>query len=234
VAINDDKSKRLETVTQTIQNRWGQQSLRTLKQVEISCISTTYPQLDQALGIGGIPRGRITEILGHATSGAATLMMRIIGSGQAADNMIVYIDSEKTFNPVYAAYHGLKSDKTLLVQAATPENAAGIARELIVSGGVGVLAIRVSDTRKPSPGLLGQLNSAVGQSSCALLVLHDPMRGESWLSFYASVRLQLVRERWLRKRQQICGLRARVTILKNKLAAPGRPVSITIPIRSEA
>ena len=111
-----------------IQQRWGTQALRrwgeapayrqgqAARAVEAPHIPTGFPALDQALGIGGIPRGRITEMMGAPTSGMATLALKVIASAQSRRDMAAYVDLGYTFDPDYAARCGVTPDKLLLVR----------------------------------------------------------------------------------------------------------------------
>ena len=107
--MSSGKKKRLEAMMAALQLRWGQKALQPGDQAfpptaEVSPISTSFPSLDRALdGIGGIPRRRLTEILGAPTSGMATLALKIIATAQAEGNLAVYIDLGATFDPDYAA-----------------------------------------------------------------------------------------------------------------------------------
>jgi recombination protein RecA len=232
VTDNEAKRKRLSEVTQQIQNRWGHQAIHTFTAAEtIPHVPTSYEPLDSVLGIGGVPRGRITEILGAPTSGAATLILRIIASAQRQQDMAIYIDPLCTFDPVYAAQHGVNPDQVLLIRNPHKEKAWEMARDLISSGGVGVMTFHTSHLGQPPNGMLSQINTALGKSPCALLILQSLQRPVVNVVDFASLRLQLTRERWLRRRAEVSGYRTRVTILKNKLAPVGRSVGITIPLQ---
>ncbi len=238
-----DKTKRLEETTRAIQERWGITALRKLDTASsqaVACMSTQFPSLDRALGIGGIPRGRITEIAGRPTSGMGTLALRIIASTQAGGDMGVYIDSARTFDPEYATLCGVALDRLLVCRPKDHELGLSVAHDLIASGGVGVLVFDLGAESLKAGGAngIGKLLPVLAQSPCALVFLawsewsgqenHEPPGG---VSYHATLRLKIEKERWLHRRADVRGYRARVTVLKNKLASPGCPVGITISLQ---
>jgi len=232
-----------------IQQRWGLTALRRGGQapakVEVPHIPTGFPSLDKALGMGGIPRGRITELLGAPTSGMATLALKVLASAQAQRDMAAYVDLSYTFDPDYAARCGVKPAKLLLVRPHTGGQALEIIQGLIASHGVGVLALNsVSDLMAEAHGpqtisaALRQLSRVLAGSPCACLFLTPLHFGDATsmdnypsgfaLPHYAAVRLLIEKERWIRKQRDVRGYQARVTVLKNKLGAAGKRAHIAI------
>lgn len=232
-----------------IQRRWGPQALHRLGQAattaEIPHIPTGFPALDKALGIGGIPRGRVTEILGVPTSGMATLALKLIASAQAAGDVAAYIDLSFTFDPDYAARCGVNPEKLLLVRPHNGDEALEIFYSLVASRGAGLLVfdsvshmIAESHALQTLSTILRRLTGTLAQSPCAsifLTPLHfgdaasmDNYPGGFALPHYATVRLLIEKEQWLRKRRDVRGYRARVTLLKNKMGAAGKRVNIAI------
>lgn len=243
------KKQRLDMAVAAIQRRWGPKALRRWGQgapvVQIPHISTGFPNLDEALGTGGIPRSRITEVLGAPTSGMATLALKVIASAQAQGDIAAYLDLSQTFDPDYAARCGVDLDKLLLARPHTGVEALEILYSLIASRGTGVLVFdSVSHLIAEAHGpqaisiALRRLTGAVAHAPCApifLTPLHfgdaaskDNYPGGFALPHYAAVRLLIEKEEWLRKRRDVQGYRARVTVLKNKLGASGKSVSIAI------
>ena len=240
--VASDKTRRIEETARAIQERWGITALRKLDAVpspeDVSCISTQYAALDRTLGIGGIPRGRITEIAGRPTSGMGTLALRIIASAQAGGDMGVYMDCVRTFDPEYAALCGVRLDRLLICRPKDHELGLNIAFDLIGSGGVGVLVfdLGAEALRGVASNAISRLLPVLAQSPCAFIFLSwaerntdaDPGEG---ISQHATLRLKIEKERWLHRRQDVRGYRARVTVLKNKLAPLGRSVEITISLQ---
>ena len=124
------KKKRLEATVAAIQLRWGQKALQPAKQAfspteTAPHISTSFPALDQALaGIGGIPQGRLTEILGTPTSGMATLALKIIAQAQSEGHTTAYLDLGRTFDPEYAARCEVNLSHLLLIRPTTGSEAS--------------------------------------------------------------------------------------------------------------
>lgn len=224
-----DKIGRLHEATQTIQQRFGAHSLQVLRSEPVAHISTTFPSLDRALGIGGFPCGRITEISGMPTSGMNTLALKAVSSAQFQGNTAVYIDLDRTFDPVYALRCGVKVGETLLVRPNGAGQGIQIAQDLISSGGAGILVFDLGLARPT--GLLSnsltRLVGVLGGAPCALIFL---MNEDIAFLPYTSLRLQVQKEDWLKQRCEVRGYRVRITIAKNKLAPPARPVAITIHI----
>jgi recombination protein RecA len=240
----------LEATVATIQRRWGLKALRRGRPVttseEIPHIPTGFAKLDQALaGIGGIPRSRLTELLGAPTSGMATLALKIIATAQAAGDKAAYVDLAATFDPDYAARCEVNLARLLLVRPQSGPEALEIIQALITSQGVGVLVFdAVPHLLADSPNsqtlatALDRLPPLLAKSPCApifLTPLHfgDAMSTANYpggfaLPHYATLRLVLEKERWLQKGQDIQGYKARVLVLKNKLGAAGKSASIAI------
>lgn len=244
------KRRRLEMTVAAIQRRWGARALRRLgaesAQAAIPHIPTGFPALDEALdGIGGVPRSRLTEILGAPTSGMATLALKMVASAQAAGDTAAYVDLGATFDPDYADRCEVDLSRLLLVRPQTGREALEITHSLIRSRGAGILVFdAVSDLLADPQGAqlmsvaLGQIGHALPHSPCAAIFL-TPLRSGSARSLdnypggfalphYTAVRLLLQKERWLYKRRDIRGYRAQVQVLKNKLGRAGKRATIAI------
>jgi len=234
---------------QAIQKRWGPKAIHKLEasatKMEIPHIPTSFPALDRALGIGGIPRGRITEILGAPTSGMATLSLKLIAKAQEDKDTAAYLDLSYTFDPDYAARCDVSLDRLLLIRPHSGREALEITHSLIAGGGMGVLVFDsvshlLGETHGPllMSAALRQLVGALAESPCALVFLTPLYFGDATsqanypsgfaLPHYATVRLLIEKERWLKRRRDVRGYRARVTVIKNKLAPSGKSAAIEI------
>src|SRR5258708_31351707 len=154
-----EKVQRLERIAAGIQERFGAGVLHradSLPDTDVACISTQFPALDRALGIGGIPRQRISEIVGVPTCGMNTLALKIIASAQQQGDMAVYVDPDRTFDVEYAARCGGQIDRILVVRPANEPLGLDTARDLAASGGAGVLVYDL--------GMTGGLNVAAATS----------------------------------------------------------------------
>ncbi len=246
---NKAKLAKLEMTVRTIQKRWGLKAIRKLEApaaaIEIPHIPTSFPALDRALGIGGIPRGRVTEILGTPTSGMATLALKLIAKAQEDRDTAAYVDLSYTFDPDYAVRCDVSLERLLLVRPHNGREALEITTSVIAGGGIGVLVLdSVSQLLGETHGsqlmsaALRRLVGALAESPCALVFLTPLYFGNAAsednypsgfaLPHYAAVRLLIEKERWLKKRRDVRGYRARVTVIKNKLAPSGKNATIEI------
>ena len=117
-----DRDKMLELTTEQIERKFGQGSIMKLGQgnnLEVGIIPTGALPLDAALGIGGVPRGRIVEIYGPESSGKTTLALQIIAEAQALGGIVAFIDAEHALDPTYAARIGVDIDEVLISQPDT-------------------------------------------------------------------------------------------------------------------
>jgi recombination protein RecA len=143
--MTTDKEKAVELAIEQIERQFGKGSLMRLGEMaarqDVGVISTGSLSLDMALGVGGIPRGRVTEIFGSESSGKTTLAQHIIAEAQKAGGKAVYIDAEHALDPQYAAACGVNIDDLYISQPDTGEQALEIAEQLVRSSGVDVIVI---------------------------------------------------------------------------------------------
>ena len=125
--MDQDKEKVLKLTTDQIEQKFGKGSIMTLgkdgQHLEIGVIPTGSLPLDAALGIGGVPRGRIVEIYGPESSGKTTLALHVLAEAQALGGIVAFIDAEHALDPVYAARLGVDIDDVLISQPDTGEQA---------------------------------------------------------------------------------------------------------------
>ena len=251
-----DKKQKLEMTVAALQKKWGTRAIRRLRTKEqrivIPHIPTGFPALDDALEIGGLPRGRISEIVGIPTSGMATIALRTIANAQKEASHAIYIDPAQTFDPEYAARCGLALERLLLVRPYNMHQSMAILQDFIKnlgpdSDGIPILIfdtpINLLTDSKQLQHLattLDRIAVPLSQSICALLFLVSlPNQSNSTMKSYppgstlphhAAVRLFVKRERWLYKQFDIHGYQAQVVIAKNKFGPGGRQVSIAITL----
>ena len=145
-AVGDERKKALEAALQQIEKNYGKGAVMRLGQnvgMNVECIPTGSMALDAALGIGGLPRGRIVEIYGPEASGKTTLALHAVAEAQKKGGEAAFIDVEHALDPVYAGALGVDVDSLLVSQPDTGEQALEIAEALIRSG---ALAIGVVDS----------------------------------------------------------------------------------------
>ena len=165
--MDKDRAKKLETVFSQIEKQFGEGSLMKLgsDQVrQIPSISTGALSIDLALGIGGVPRGRVIEIYGPESSGKTTLSLHIAAEAQKAGGVAAFIDAEHALDPIYASALGVDIDELLVSQPDTGEQALEIANMLIDSEGVDVVVIDSVAALVPQAEIDGEM----GQSHVGL------------------------------------------------------------------
>ena len=156
----DNKTKALETALGLIEREFGTGSIMRLgdnKTIDIEEISTGSLGLDIALGIGGLPKGRIIEIYGPESSGKTTLALQVVASAQKKEGICAFIDAEHALDPVYAKNLGVDVDKLLVSQPDAGEQALEIADTLVKSGAVDVLVIDSVAALVPKAELEGDM-----------------------------------------------------------------------------
>ena len=144
MAENIDKKKALETALSQIEKQFGKGSVMKLgdyKAMEIEAIPTGALSLDMALGIGGLPRGRIIEIFGPESSGKTTLALHVVAEAQKEGGEAAFIDAEHALDPVYAKKLGVDIDNLLVSQPDTGEQALEITESLVRSGALDVIVV---------------------------------------------------------------------------------------------
>ena len=141
---NSEKRKALEAAMGQIEKQFGKGSIMKLgdfQAMSIEAISTGALSLDVALGIGGLPRGRIVEIFGPESSGKTTLALHVVAEAQKMGGAAAFIDAEHALDPVYAKHLGVDIDNLIVSQPDTGEQALEIAEALVRSGAIDVIVV---------------------------------------------------------------------------------------------
>ncbi len=156
-----DKKKAVEAAIAQLERQFGKGAIMRLgekeKRIEVRAIPTGSLSLDIATGIGGIPRGRITEIFGQESSGKTTLALHIVAQAQRAGGVAAFIDAEHALDVHYAEKLGVKVDDLLISQPDTGEQALEIAEVLARSGGVDVIVVDSVAALVPAAELEGEM-----------------------------------------------------------------------------
>lgn len=163
-SVSSDKKKALETAIAQIEKNYGKGTIMRLGDdipVNVEALSTGSLSLDLALGIGGVPRGRIVEIYGPEASGKTTLALHVVASAQKAGGDAAYIDVEHALEPAYARALGVDIDSLLISQPDTGEQALDIAESLVRSGAIDVLVIDSVAALIPRTELEGEVGDTV-------------------------------------------------------------------------
>jgi recombination protein RecA len=159
-----DKSKALDAALTQIERAFGKGSIMKLgkndKSMEIDTVSTGSLGLDIALGIGGLPRGRVVEIYGPESSGKTTLALHCLAEAQKTGGICAFIDAEHALDPIYARKLGVKVDDLLISQPDHGEQALEIADTLVRSGAIDVLVVDSVAALVPRAELEGEMGDA--------------------------------------------------------------------------
>jgi recombination protein RecA len=161
--VRNDKSKAIEVALLQIEKQFGKGSIMRLgdkEAVAIPTISTGALSIDAALGIGGVPRGRVVEIFGPESSGKTTLALHVIAEAQKTGGMAAFIDAEHALDPEYARKLGVNIDNLLVSQPDSGEQALEIAEMLIRSGAIDVVVVDSVAALVPKAELEGEMGDS--------------------------------------------------------------------------
>jgi recombination protein RecA len=159
-----DRGKAVEAALLNIEKKFGKGSIMRLGEREVAdvqAISTTSLSLDAAIGIGGVPRGRVVEIYGPESSGKTTLALHIVSEAQRAGGIAAYIDAEHAMDAEYAGKLGVKIDDLLISQPDSGEQALEICEALVRSNGVDVIVIDSVAALVPRAELDGEMGDSL-------------------------------------------------------------------------
>ncbi|HET7114251.1 MAG TPA: recombinase RecA [Pyrinomonadaceae bacterium] len=162
--LSADRGRAIEAALANIEKKFGKGSIMRLGERDVSdipAISTTSLSLDAAIGIGGVPRGRIVEIYGPESSGKTTLALHIVAEAQKAGGVAAYIDAEHAMDADYAGKLGVDIDQLLISQPDSGEQALEIAEALVRSNGVDVIVIDSVAALVPRAELDGEMGDSL-------------------------------------------------------------------------
>jgi recombination protein RecA len=163
MSISADKQKALENAMGQVERQFGKGSIMKLGSrpiVSVPVISTSSLALDKALGIGGLPRGRVVEIFGPEASGKTTLALHAVAEAQKKDGIAAFIDAEHALDTVYAKKLGVNCDELLVSQPDTGEQALEIADMLVRSGAIDILVIDSVAALVPRAEIEGEMGDS--------------------------------------------------------------------------
>ena len=248
-------AKALEVMIANLNRRYGEGIIMKLGEatrLDVAAIPTGSLSLDIALGVGGIPRGRIIEVYGPESSGKTTLCLHAIAESQRAGGVCGFVDVEHALDPSYARKIGVDVENLYISQPDTGEQALEIAEALVRSGAMDVVVVDSVAALVPRAEIEGEMGDShmglqarlmsqalrklVGavKTTDTSLIFTNQLRqkigvmfgnpettsGGMALKFYASMRLDIRRIQSIKQGSEVIGNRTRVTVRKNKVAAP--------------
>lgn len=164
-ASQSEKLTAIKMAMEQIQRTYGKGSIMKFgddtQRLQIEVVPTGALSLDLALGVGGLPRGRIVEIYGPEASGKTTICLSVIAEAQKMGGVVAFIDAEHALDPIWAETIGVKLDDLLISQPDTGEQALEIAEQLIRSGGIDILVIDSVAALVPRSEIEGEMGDAV-------------------------------------------------------------------------
>jgi recombination protein RecA len=241
MSFKQQRRRQLDSAIAAIQQRYGVRAVTRGRAISppVAYIPTGFPALDQALGLGGLPRGHVCELVGPATSGKTTLALKFLAQAQAAGarglGTVGYIDQALYFDPDYAYRCGVDLSRLLVGTAHDLREALATTEALAHGGSLSALVLDVLDflwaDSAAAPCLAAtfdRLPAFLERSHTALLVLRESAAQSVPALHQAAVRLHIVRERWIERYGDVRGYEARVDILRNRFGPEGRQVKIEI------
>jgi len=236
----------LDQALTQIRTRYGEGAIRRLSDPDPAALPPSLPTgfaaLDRILGIGGIPRGRITELVSHGSAGQGSLAASLAAQAQQRGGQVVYVDAYRQVDLGLLAHWGVGFADLRVLRPSQPSLALALTRDLLAEGGADLILFDRYDPAEPAyrdvDAMLAEVTPLLGATASTLVFLtqadaHRYPTGRA-LPYYATLRLGCQQVDWITEELTLVGLVTQVTVIKHKLGAPTGSAQLSLRMPADA